>query len=131
MLTKLGSISIFRTGFEMHGGGIYYPVDDLMRIAEVKFTNGLKGMIAYLGALHPLRTAEELLMMFMEISASHNYCSKLVYEVGCDAETIETRSVSFVFIPLIYIIVLLLTLLVVFLARRYLKNNFELRRKKQ
>lgn len=78
----------------MHGGGIYYPVDELMRIAEVKITNGLKGMIAYLGALHPLRTAEELLMMFMEISASHNYCSKLVYEVGCDAETIEKRDLK-------------------------------------
>jgi hypothetical protein len=78
----------------MHGGGIYYPVDELLRIAEVKITNGLKGMIAYLGALHPLRTAEELLMMFMEVSASHNYCSKLVYEVGCDAEKIEIRDLK-------------------------------------
>lgn len=78
----------------MHGGGIYYPVDELLRIAEVKITNGLKGIIAYLGALHPLRTAEELLMMLMEIPASHNYCSKLVYEVGCEAEKIETRDLK-------------------------------------
>lgn len=78
----------------MHGGGIYYPVDELLRIAEVKITNGLKGIIAYLGALHPLRTAEELLMMLMEIPASHNYCSKLVYEVGSEAEKIEIRNLK-------------------------------------
>jgi len=36
LLTKLGSITIFRTGFQMHGGGIYYPVDELLRIAEGK-----------------------------------------------------------------------------------------------
>jgi hypothetical protein len=94
LLSKLGSVTIFRTGFQIHGGGIYYPIDELLRIPEVKITNGLKGMIAYLGALHPLRTAEELLMMFMEIPASHNYCSKLVYEVGCDAEKIEIRNLK-------------------------------------
>lgn len=48
-----------------------------------------------------------------------------------EAETIETRSVSFVFIPIAYIIILLVVLLAVFIARRYLKDNFELRRRKR
>ncbi len=45
------------------------------------------------------------------------------------SETMETRAVSFVFIPVAYLAALLIAIVLFFFARRYIKNNFELRRK--
>lgn len=47
-----------------------------------------------------------------------------------ESEAIETRTTSFMFLPLTYLIALALVIVVILLARRYLKNNFELRRKR-
>lgn len=46
-----------------------------------------------------------------------------------ESESVETRTTSFVFIPIPYIIALLVGVGIVFFARRYFKNNFELRRR--
>lgn len=47
-----------------------------------------------------------------------------------DSETIETKTTSFVFLPLSYLITLLIVIVLILLVRRYLRNNFELRRRK-
>ncbi len=46
-----------------------------------------------------------------------------------ESESLETRTTSFVFLPLTYLIALLIAVVIVLLTRRYLKNNFELRRR--
>ncbi len=93
-MTRLGTVSVFRIGFQMHGGGMYYPLDELLKISETNITHGLKIMVAYLGALHPLRTAVKLIEMFWGIFLSHDFCSKLTCEVGAKAKIIEKRDLK-------------------------------------
>lgn len=78
----------------MHGGGVYFPLDELLKVSGMNVTKGFKVMVSYLGALQPLRNTAQLIEMFLGVFASHNLCSKITCEVGQKAETIKKRDLK-------------------------------------
>lgn len=94
MITKVGSVAVLRIGYQMNGGGMYFPLDELLKISGMNITNGLQTMVSYLGALQPLRTASKLIEMFLGVFVSHNFCSKVTCEVGTKAIKIKKRDLK-------------------------------------
>lgn len=94
MITKVGYVTLLRTGYQMNGGGVYFPLDELLKVSGMNVTNGFKVMVSYLGALQPLRTTSQLIEMFLGVFASHNLCSKITCEVGTKAIKIKKRDLK-------------------------------------